>query len=215
MRVQDIMTTDVVTARPDTSLKEVARMLVERGISGMPIVDNDGSVFGVISESDVIAKERPAPDDGSAMARLMRRIDIEEQVRHEARTAGDAMSSPPITVQAYWTIPGAAALMREHAINRLPVVRQGRLIGIVTRADLVRAFARSDEEIAGEIRAQVALQDGLWNGDGAVEVDVQDGETTLSGSVRRRIDAEVLPKLVAGVPGVVGVHSKLTWTEDF
>jgi CBS domain-containing protein len=215
MRVQDIMTTDIVTATPEESLKDVARRLVERGISGMPVVDEDGSVVGVISETDVIAKERPEPYDGGAVSRLLGRIDFEEQAKREARLVGETMSSPAITVQAFWTIPGAAELMREHAVNRLPVVRQGRLVGIVTRADLVRAFARSDDEVAAEIRDYVAFQDGLWNDSGSVQVEVTAGETTLTGNVRRRADAEVLPKLVARIPGVVGVHSKLTWTEDF
>lgn len=214
MRVQDIMTTDVVTAAPDMSLKEVARHLVERGISGMPVVDAEGSVVGVISETDVIVKERPEPYNG-AVSRRLGRIDLEEQAKRKARLVGETMSSPAITVEAFWTIPGAAELMRVHAVNRLPVVKQGRLVGIVTRADLVRAFARSDEEIAAEIRDYIAFQDGLWNDDGTVQVDVTGGETTLTGNVRRRADAEVLPKLVARVPGVVGVHSELTWTEEY
>jgi CBS domain-containing protein len=214
MRIQDIMTTDVVTATPETSLKELARELVERGISGMPVVEADGSVVGVISETDVIAKERPEPYDGR-MARLLGRIDFEAQAKREARLVGETMSSPAITIEPFWTIPGAAELMRVHAVNRLPVIRQGRLVGLVTRADLVRAFARSDEEIAADIRDYLTFQDGLWNGDGSVQVDVTGGETTLNGKVRRRADAEVLPKLVAKVPGVVGVHSTLTWTEDY
>jgi osmotically-inducible protein OsmY len=104
--------------------------------------------------------------------------------------------------------------MLERSVNRLPVVHDGRLVGIVTRADLVRAFARSDEEIAGEIRKQVALQEGLWLDEGNVEVQVAAGETTLTGSVRRRTDAEVLPKVIEKVPGVVSVRSELSWSAD-
>jgi CBS domain-containing protein len=181
----------------------------------MPVVDEDGSVIGVISETDVIAKERPEPFGGGAMSRLLGRVDFEEQAKRGARLVGETMSSPAITIQAFWTIPGAAELMREHAVNRLPVVRQGRLVGIVTRADLVRAFARSDDEVAAEVRDYIAFQDGLWNGNGSVHVQVTAGETTLTGNVHRRADAEVLPKLVARIPGVVGVHSKLTWTEEY
>src|SRR5689334_13949735 len=98
MRVQDIMTTDVVTATPEESLKDVARRLVERGISGMPVVDENGSVIGVISETDVIAKERPEPYDGR-ITRLLGRIDVEAQAKREARLVGETMSSPAITVQ--------------------------------------------------------------------------------------------------------------------
>jgi CBS domain-containing protein len=214
MRVQDVMTREVATARPETSLKDVARELVARGISGMPVVDDDGTVLGVISEADVIAKERGEPHEDGAMARLLHRVDPGERAKHDARVAGEAMTSPAITIESYWTIPGAAQLMLEHAVNRLPVVQRGRLVGIVTRADLVRAFARSDEEIAVDIRDHVALQEAMWHDAGAVAVEVAAGETTLTGNLRRRCDAELLPKLVAKVPGVVSVRSELTWSED-
>jgi CBS-domain-containing membrane protein len=215
MRVRDVMTRDVATVAPDTSLKDVARELVARGISGVPVVDEDGRVVGVVSEADVLAKERREPeDDGGGLARFVHRQDPNARSKRDARLAGEAMTSPAITIEPFWTIPSAAQIMLDRSINRLPVVQDGRLVGIVTRADLVRAFARSDEEIALEIREQVALQEALWLEDGSVDVVVQAGETTLTGSVRRRADAEVLPQIVAKVPGVVTVHSNLTWSEE-
>jgi len=213
VRVKDVMTRDVVTVTPDTSLKDVARKLVELGISGTPVVDDDGSIVGVISEADLLTKERREPEDGGALARLMRRADPAEKAKYAARTAREAMTSPAITIEGYWTIPTAAQVMLDRSVNRLPVVRQGRLVGVVTRADLVRAFARSDEEIAREVREQIA-PDAMWLGNGTVGVRVEGGETALTGGMRRRRDAELLPKIVAAVPGVVGVRSELTRTED-
>jgi CBS domain-containing protein len=214
MRVQDVMTCDVATGAPGTSLKDVARLLVARGISGLPVVGNDGEVVGVVSEADVLAKERPAPEEVGALERLVHRADPVAEAKGAARTAGEAMTSPAITIEPFWTIPTAAQIMLERGVNRLPVVHQGRLVGIVTRADLVRAFARTDEEIVREIRDQVALQEELGLENGAFDVQVHAGETTIAGNVRTRTEAEILPKLVAKVPGVVSVRSELTWTDD-
>jgi len=214
MRVEDVMTRDVATVGPETSLKQVARELVRRRISGMSVLDDHGQIVGVVSEGDVIAKERRASERGGPLARLLHGVDHAAELKRDARTAREAMTAPAITIEAFWSVASAAQMMLDSAVNRLPVVRQGHLVGIVTRADLVRAFARSDEEIAREIREQVALQEAIWLDDGKVDVRVDAGETTLEGSVRRRGDAEVLPKIVAAVPGVVGVRSELTWAEE-
>lgn len=213
MRVQEVMTRDVVSVTPETSLKDVARKLVELRISGMPVVAADGSVVGVISEADVLAKERVEYDDRGAIARLIHRPDPSERTKLAARVAGEAMTSPAVTVEPYWTIPTVARMMLERGINRLPVVQAGRLQGIVTRADLVRAFARTDDEIANEVREALALQEAMSFGRGPVEVRVADGEATLTGTVRNREDAEVLANATARVPGVVSVRSDIAWSE--
>jgi osmotically-inducible protein OsmY len=100
--------------------------------------------------------------------------------------------------------------MLEQGVNRLPVVTDGRLVGIVTRADLVRAFVRSDSELEREIRIEV-LQRALWIPDGMVEVSVVEGAVTLSGVVETETDADVLVRLVQRVPGVVSVASEVGW----
>jgi CBS domain-containing protein len=214
MRVEDVMTRDVAAVGPGTSLKQVARELVRRRVSGMPVVDDHGRVVGVVSEADVLVKERGDSDQGGALARLLHGVDHAQELKLDARTAGEAMTSPAITIEGFWSVATAAQLMLDRAVNRLPVVQRGRLVGIVTRADLVRAFARSDDDVAQEIREQLALQEALWLDSGVVEVRVDAGETTLAGEVRRRSEAEVLPRIVATVPGVIGVHSQLTWSED-
>ena len=214
MRVEDIMTTDVITVEPGTTLKEVATRLIERGISGVPVVEGD-EVVGVVSEADLLVKERSGPRErGGLLRRLLDRPAAVEELKLEARLAGEAMTAPAITVPAYWSVAGTAERMLTEGINRLPVVSQGRLVGIVTRADLVRAFARSDAEIERELQEQITLEQQLVYDRNAVAVHVRDGETTLSGRVDRRSLAELLPRIVARVPGVVRVQSELTWDED-
>jgi CBS domain-containing protein len=124
------------------------------------------------------------------------------------------MTSPPITIGSEKHVSEAARLMTENGIKRLPVVDvDGKLAGIVTRSDLVRAFARSDEEIEREIREDV-LRHTLWIEDKGLDVRVERGEVTLSGELERRSDAELLPQFTGRVPGVVTVRSTLTWRWD-
>ena len=212
MRVEDVMTTDVMTVTAETPLKEAARMLVGRGVSGFPVVQ-DGVVVGVVSETDVVNLERGEFSERDH--RIFRSRDRKRDVqRASARTVGDVMSSPAITVMPIWTVAGAAALMLDKHVNRLPVVRANRLVGIVTRADIVRAFARLDEAIRLEVAEAVDLQQSLVLDDSPVEVTVHGGEAVLTGTVRRRSQAEILPKVAEAVPGVVVVRSELDWSED-
>ncbi|MER3488130.1 MAG: hypothetical protein C4307_05140 [Chloroflexota bacterium] len=124
------------------------------------------------------------------------------------------MTSPAITIEPKRTVTEAAATMVEKKVNRLPVVDdEGNLVGIVTRADLVRAFVRSDEEIAREIREDVVFRT-LWIPPEQVEVEVEKGVVTLRGHVENRSDAELLAKFVQRVPGVIAVESSLTWEDE-
>jgi CBS domain-containing protein len=215
MRVQDVMTTDVVTARPDMTLKEVARQMAAHGVSGMPVLDDEMHLVGVISEADLIAKEAPEPvANGHLLGRLAHRGPTDEERRFDARLVRDAMTSPAVTVEPYYTLPGAADRMIKRGINRLPVLRRGRVIGIVTRADIVRAFARPDDDVIADVREIVSLQKELWSEDAPVAISVEEGEVTLSGQVRRRALAERLPGAVRMVPGVVDVCAELTWSVD-
>jgi CBS domain-containing protein len=213
MRVEDIMSTEVTVARPDMSLKEAARLLVEHGVSGLPVVSDAGEVVGVISETDLLPHSADPPRRRRALARLLER-DGRAALDSPARVVADAMSAPAITVEAFWTIPGAAHVIRERGIKRLPVVRAGRLVGILSRADIVRAFARSDDDIEREVRELVDFQRALWSDGLSVDVAVHRGEVTLSGGVERRSLAATLPALAERVPGVVAVASQLSWEDD-
>jgi CBS domain-containing protein len=211
MKVGDVMTREVTTAAPAASLREVAETLVGNRISGLPVVDEAGTVVGVVSEADIVGKEAgPAPEP-SLLGRILHGT---PPSKLEARTAAEAMTSPAITVDETAEVAQAARLMTERGINRLPVVDEdGRLAGIVTRADLVRAFLRSDAEIERELREDVVLR-ALWIDPKELQITVEGGEVALRGKVESKADAELLELFAARVPGVVGVHSTLRWRID-
>ena len=216
MRVADVMSPNVHTTTPEVPIRDLAGELGRRGVSGMPVVADSGRVIGVISEADVIAKARRTPDgaDHGALERLFHRGPSAEELKHGARLVGDAMTSPAVTIEAYCSVATAAGRMLEHGVNRLPVIQRGRLVGIVTRADLVRAFARSADQVLADAREEVDFHQKLNGDPGTVAVAMTDGEVVLTGSVRRRSDADVLPRLVRSVPGVVDVRSELRWSDD-
>ena len=211
MKVSDLMSTDVVTTTPAAPLRDVARVLVEHNISGIPVCDDAGAVVGVVSEGDILFKERgPIETRGGFLGWLLDSPSESELEKARARTAGEAMTSPPVTAAPFESAAAAARRMTEVGVNRLPVVAMdGRLVGIVTRADLIRAFVRPDHVIAAEIRDEV-LRRVLWLTPGVIQVEVRDGEVDLAGELDTEAEAEVLEKLVAKVPGVVAVRSSVT-----
>jgi CBS-domain-containing membrane protein len=211
MKIADVMTKRVRTVESGTPLKEVARILAYLGISGLPVVSPEGRVLGVVSEGDLLYKERGATPAhrGGLLGLLLEWDDGEAEVKLQARTAGEAMSSPAITIGPKASLTEAASLMLDKHVKRLPVLGEdGTLLGIVTRADLVRAFLRPDSEIEREIREDLILRT-LWIAPERVNVTVDHGEVSLSGEVESQADAEVLVKLAQRVPGVVTVLSKL------
>ncbi len=212
MEVAKVMTKKVVSVTPTTSLKHVAQLLLTKRISGVPVVDDDGTVLGVVSETDILMKERERNGHTPLLERLFEPEGGDER-KHDARDAADAMTSPAITIRPRRSVSEAAAVMLERCVNRLPVVDQhGKLLGIVTRADLVRAFIRSDEDIEKEICDDVILKT-LWNSPDRFHVDVNAGEVTIDGEVSDAESADLLTRFVERVPGVVGVRSRITWPQ--
>lgn len=215
LKVRDLMTADVVTVRPTTPIKDAARLLVEHRISGMPVVDG-GRVVGVISEGDLIVKEHGAdPVERRPLARIFgdspeTRAQLAKIV---ALTAGDAMTAPAITISADALVAEAAATMMRRGVNRLPVVDSDELVGVVSRADIVRAFVRTDEELTEAIRGDV-LYKTLWLDPSLFEVVVTKGKARIRGQVERRSEADVIERIAMMVPGIVGVENELTWTLD-
>jgi CBS domain-containing protein len=215
MNVKDVMTADPVTVSSEMPLKDVANILVARGISGLPVVGAAGEALGVVSEGDLIAKQQgePLEQGGGFGWRWLssRGDDSKERAKLGARTAGEAMTAPPITVSSNEHVAEAARRMVRNGVNRLPVVDEhGTVIGIVTRADLVSVFSRPDQQIANEIEREVVVGT-LWVEPSRVKVQVAEGVVTLSGRLDTKLDAELLPRLVGRVPGVVSVVSELTW----
>lgn len=207
MKVCDLMTSEVVTLTPATSLREAASLLVEKGISGVPIVDASGAVVGVLSEADIVVKAGGEVARNRLLGWLLESdFGIEDKIR--AESVGDAMTRPAVTIGPKRPVHEAARLMVTEGVNRLPVVENGKLVGIVTRADVVRAFTRTDTEIVNEIRGEI-LRRTFWLEPGRVSVNVVEGRVDLRGEVETEADAELLPVFVARVPGVVSVQADL------
>jgi CBS domain-containing protein len=214
MKVEEIMTRDVVTIGPEASLRDVARILVENGISGLPVMTAERRLLGVVSEGDILYKEHdPAQPRRGPLGWLAYGATDRALTKANAATVAEAMTSPAITVSPHRLVAEAARLMTEHRVNRLPVVRGDELVGIVTRADLVRAFTRPDAEIEREIRRDIVKR-VLWLDPHSLQIDVERGVVTVAGEVDVKSEAAVLDRLVARVPGVVSVRCELTWRED-
>lgn len=216
MNVRDVMTRTVASVRPETPLREVAMLLLDKEISGVPVVDGEGAVLGVVSEGDLLMKEQGAAAiRHRPLARLLgesqeSRVQI---AKLESRTAGEAMTAPAVTIGSGRRITEAAALMTTKKVNRLPVVDNGRLVGIVTRADLIRAYLRTDDQLAETIRGDVLLRT-LWLDPSMFTVVVADGVASVSGRVERRSTAEMVERTVSMVPGLVDAHTSVTWELD-
>jgi CBS domain-containing protein len=215
LKVRDVMTPDVITVGSSMALVDVARVMADHGISGAPVIDASGELIGVISEGDFLLKERGrAARPRGALDRVFgRHADEADNRRLTAQTAGQAMSAPAVTIDADRALREAAAIMIDGAINRLPVTSAGRLVGIVTRADLVRAYLRRDDETLRTIRDEV-LRDTMWIDPDDLQVEVQDGHVRLAGTVDRRSTATILEKLIRLVDGVDSVHNDLGWGLD-
>jgi CBS domain-containing protein len=208
MKVCDLMTSEVTTVTPTMSLRDAAALLVAKGISGVPVLNTADEVVGVLSEADIVVKS------GGDVARsrllgwlLDSNLDLDDKIR--AESVGDAMTAPPVTISPKRPVHEAARLMVAESVNRLPVVDKHKLVGIVTRADIVRAFTRSDNELADEIRGDI-LPRTFWLEPGCVSVNVVDGHVTLRGEVETDADQELLPRFVARVPGVISIDADLS-----
>ncbi|WP_203924500.1 CBS domain-containing protein [Rugosimonospora africana] len=205
-RVVDVMTTAVVSVGADTGYKRIADLLVARGISAVPVVDPDGVVLGVVSESDLLPKLN-YPDRVGRHPLLSRRRDTIRRALGD--TAADLMSSPATTIRPDASIARAARLMEAARVKRLPVVDDAdRLVGIVSRRDLVRPYARPDSDIRADVITH--LVSGFWIDPSTVEARVVAGVVTLTGHVDRTSTRHIVVNATHTVPGVVDVVDQLT-----
>ncbi len=206
------MTVRVHIAGPLTPFKILVRLIEENRISAIPIVDERGMPVGVVSESDLLLKERRGELDseGSPLHLWRRR---QEKAKADGTLAADLMTAPAITVGLQASITEAARIMQERKVRRLVVVdARGRIAGIVSRSDLLQVFLRTDEdlrELVNRILPAVLPADA-----GSVEVDVESNVITLSGEVDRRSDADIVARLACEVDGVVDVINRLTFRWD-
>ncbi|MFH9421931.1 CBS domain-containing protein [Streptomyces sp. NPDC017529] len=211
-----LMNTEVVKARYGTPFRDVVTLLSKHRKTGLPVVDADNKVLGVISETDLMFRQ--AAQDmlqnrwyhrrrltGSARA---------ARVRQRSLRAGQLMTSPPVTIGPHQTVAEAARLMVAGKLDRLPVVdAEGRLCGLVTRSDLLKVFLRPDEEIREELITEVLVRT-LGLKPGAVGVSVRAGVVTLSGRLGRSSEVTLAVRLAGRVDGVVAVVDELHYTHD-
>ncbi|NEA60771.1 CBS domain-containing protein [Streptomyces sp. SID13666] len=213
-RITDVMTANVVKAVYGTPFKVVAERLSRHGISGLPVVDDDEKVIGVISETDLMMRQVPSVADNASRWGRLYRTHRQEQIKARARTAGQLMSQPAVTVHAEDSIAEAARTMMEHKVERLPVVdEQDRLIGIVTRRDLLQVFLRPDSDIRRDVVDEVLVRT-LWVVPQTIAVTVYGGVVTLEGELERRSEVDIALRLTPLIDGVVAVVDKLTYRLD-
>ena len=211
-RVSDVMTTAVVTVDRITPYQDIDRLLTKHRISGVPVLKMGREVVGVVSETDLLAAEDETRRQARMAASMGRRWHLRKQP-HVRLTAGALMTSPAITIGPDATIPAAARLMNTHHITRLPVVdEKGRLVGVVSRRDLLSVFLRPDADIAHDIR-QVLDELPLADPKEAI-AEVRHGVVTLTGLMRPESghEQDLMPlalRLIWDIDGVVDVVNRL------
>ncbi|SCG44885.1 CBS domain-containing protein [Micromonospora halophytica] len=212
-QVGDVMTRDVATVGEETPYRQIVDTLIRRGISAVPVVDGFRRVLGVVSEADLLHKvERAGNPDERRVFEGRRRRTAREKA--DALVAKELMTAPAVTTLPESTLPAAARLMDREAVKRLPVLDDlGRLVGIVTRSDLLRVHLRTDAEIREDV-VQEVLRRVLAVRDGLVTVQVRGGEVTLDGRLDRRSAADLAVRLAGQVSGVVRVVDRIGYDVD-
>jgi CBS domain-containing protein len=211
--VKDLMTTPVVTVGPTTPFKQIVARLAEHRVSAVPVVDDAGLVLGVVSEADLLLKEEfPEPDQDIPLFWTKRaRLDREKAA---AAVAGDLMTVAVVSISPEATAAEAARRLHTAGVKRLPVVdRRGRLVGILSRGDLLKVFARSDQDIRREIVEDVIVGEFMM-APSRFFLHVTDGVVVLQGRVERRSLLPYVVRAVQGVEGVVRVENRLAYDVD-
>jgi CBS domain-containing protein len=207
MRVADVMTSDVVTLRRSVPFKDAVACMIDAQVSGVPVVDEEGRVIGMVTEADLMPKEvfdvghRRTHGLGDLTGRAF-------AGKARGRTVGEVMTTTVHTVSPTDDLRVATRRMLEHNVKRLPVVDDGHLVGIVSRRDVLRVFALPDDELQAQIEA--VLRNPLrWPPVSRLLCAVWDGRVLLEGEVAHRRDVDVIGALVGGISGVVSVHNNL------
>ncbi len=209
-KVRNVMTHEVITIGEQAPFTEMVRRMAVHKVSALPVLSDDGRLVGIVSEADLLHKEE-YQDQEDAWHWLETRRERSARAKASARRAAEVMSAPVVTIDPDATVAEAARRLARHGIKRLPVVNQdGRLVGIVSRADLLRLYLRDDEAIHREIVEEVLLR-ALWTDPATVLVKVDDGVVTLVGQVERQGLVEMIVHLTRTVPGVVDVVNRLTF----
>ena len=219
LKVGSVMTSEVIKARADAPFKEVVQLMHEHSISGLPIVDAVGTLEGIVTEADLLFVEEeqgePTVRGRTFLTWFIHPAKLEViEDRSSMVTAADIMTRDVVTVGPETTVRRAIKVLLDAGIKRLPVVDdEGRVVGIVSRRDLLTPFLRADDEIAEEIGLGVIFET-MWIDPDTIRVEVLGGVATLTGQVETRSTKEILFELVRKVDGVVGVEDHLSFGWD-
>jgi CBS domain-containing protein len=209
--VKDVMSTHVVAVRKNASFKDMAARLREHRVSAFPVLDDDNKVVGVVSEADLLTKEAL---EYSGTGRVSGMLHHREQAKAAATTAADLMTKPPVTVGPNELVTHAARLMYARKVKRLPVVDDdGRLVGIVSRADVLSVYSRPDENIRHDITEGIIL-DTLLCDPSRFTVTVKDGIVTVDGIPETAGVGHDLIEEIRHVEGVVAVRDRLSYPDE-
>jgi CBS domain-containing protein len=196
MHVRDLMTTDVVAVAPTTSIRDAARMMFRYRVSGLPVVDPDGHVLGIITEGDFLAMELRRADGGIV-----------------AEFVNEVMSHSVLAISPDLEVMEAARFMHAHDVKRVVVIEDETMTGIISRFDIVAGFTRPDDLIEDEIREDL-IRRVLFVDPETVDVNVANGVVTLFGKIGTRTEVRLMEELTRRLDGVVNVDNRLEWRID-
>jgi CBS domain-containing protein len=211
------MTPDPVVVEPAATVKDIAELLLDHDIRCLPVIDIGGALVGVVSEADLVCREGYPTVRSHHLAGLIDHAVAEHRhhwtARAEGLTAGEIMTTDVVTCRPDEVIGVVSRRMLEKEVRTLPVVDDGRLVGVLSRHDLLRLFDRPDPEIRQRI--QRILSSPLWAPEGhAVNAEVRDGVVILTGTVRYRSDAHAVSEVVRHLPGVLEVVDRIDWEDE-
>ena len=209
LTAKSIMSAPVVTIRPELAVRDAVRLMLDRHISGLPVVDGEGQLVGIVTEADLLAKEAQPPVSEPLVGWFGRSLWLERLVtghrKVEGRTVGEVMTHNVVTAEEETPVHILAARMMRYGVNRLPIVRAGQVAGIVTRADVLKVFLRSDELLVREGRR--LLDDFLVYGE-EVGLTVEGGVFLLHGVVGSAGRRQALLRRLWNIDGVVALDDR-------
>ncbi|MDR5867491.1 CBS domain-containing protein [Halomonas koreensis] len=217
MRAADVMTPHVITVSPDSEVRQIASLLLEHGISAVPVVDDDQRLLGIVSEGDLIRRLENEDTPHSWWLRLFASGDqAADYVRTHGRLAGEIMTPDPVSVDEDAPLHEIASLLEKRRIKRVPVIRDGRVVGIVSRSNLLRGFSvaepaaatsADDREIRDAILREVDDHTGVMVD--RLNVIVSDGKVQLWGLVESKEQRWAVQVAAENTPGVTSVENNL------